>query len=153
MLRSSKYRMDASAKTEICLRPGAELIHRSGWEWVIFMHHLRRIAVELVPGHHRVAVVGPDKDDDRHQCLREVPGERLGGGKRHHANSRPASGDHPRSTGAPAAGVWPQSPRRLAQAAARACVADPLRSEEHTSELQSLMRNSYAVFCLKQKKQ
>src|SRR3546814_7886429 len=27
------------------------------------------------------------------------------------------------------------------------------RSEEHTSELQSLMRNSYAVFCLKTKKQ
>src|SRR3546814_8999868 len=27
----------------------------------------------------------------------------------------------------------------------------PERSEEHTSELQSLMRNSYAVFCLKQK--
>src|SRR3546814_9806081 len=28
-----------------------------------------------------------------------------------------------------------------------------LRSEEHTSELQSLMRISYAVFCLKQKTQ
>src|SRR3546814_2824749 len=27
------------------------------------------------------------------------------------------------------------------------------RSEEHTSELQSLMRHSYAVFCLKKKKQ
>src|SRR3546814_947431 len=27
-----------------------------------------------------------------------------------------------------------------------------LRSEEHTSELQSLMRHSYAVFCLKKKK-
>src|SRR3546814_7076966 len=27
----------------------------------------------------------------------------------------------------------------------------PLRSEEHTSELQSLMRISYAVFCLKNK--
>src|SRR3546814_7523212 len=27
-----------------------------------------------------------------------------------------------------------------------------VRSEEHTSELQSLMRTSYAVFCLKQKK-
>src|SRR3546814_3608102 len=27
------------------------------------------------------------------------------------------------------------------------------RSEEHTSELQSLMRNSYAVFCLKKKNQ
>src|SRR3546814_7788292 len=29
--------------------------------------------------------------------------------------------------------------------------AGPARSEEHTSELQSLMRNSYAVFCLKKK--
>src|SRR3546814_13712793 len=29
---------------------------------------------------------------------------------------------------------------------------DQLRSEEHTSELQSLMRISYAVFCLKKKK-
>src|SRR3546814_9829961 len=27
----------------------------------------------------------------------------------------------------------------------------PMRSEEHTSELQSLMRIAYAVFCLKQK--
>src|SRR3546814_4414561 len=34
----------------------------------------------------------------------------------------------------------------------RACPAEPLaRSEEHTSELQSLMRISYAVFCLKKK--
>src|SRR3546814_7600357 len=35
------------------------------------------------------------------------------------------------------------------------CVAPDLigfRSEEHTSELQSLMRISYAVFCLKKKK-
>src|SRR3546814_943159 len=30
--------------------------------------------------------------------------------------------------------------------------ADSPRSEEHTSELQSLMRISYAVFCLKKKK-
>src|SRR3546814_5263338 len=29
---------------------------------------------------------------------------------------------------------------------------DVMRSEEHTSELQSLMRISYAVFCLKKKK-
>src|SRR3546814_9890635 len=38
----------------------------------------------------------------------------------------------------------------------RRCIAEqPMRrqrSEEHTSELQSLMRISYAVFCLKQKK-
>src|SRR3546814_4360591 len=35
----------------------------------------------------------------------------------------------------------------------RDCAQQPLpRSEEHTSELQSLMRISYAVFCLKKKK-
>src|SRR3546814_1998967 len=34
------------------------------------------------------------------------------------------------------------------------CIQDAgrIRSEEHTSELQSLMRISYAVFCLKKKK-
>src|SRR3546814_5065076 len=31
-------------------------------------------------------------------------------------------------------------------------VAGRVRSEEHTSELQSLMRNSYAVFCLQKTK-
>src|SRR3546814_7072751 len=34
----------------------------------------------------------------------------------------------------------------------RACGQGRRRSEEHTSELQSLMRISYAVFCLKKKK-
>src|SRR3546814_8130084 len=34
----------------------------------------------------------------------------------------------------------------------RRILADLRRSEEHTSELQSLMRISYAVFCLKKKK-
>src|SRR3546814_6083819 len=60
-------------------------------------------------------------------------------------------------------------PRHLTQMATRPCetrrnpaisaLSDPLaarfqvrRSEEHTSELQSLMRISYAVFCLKKKK-
>src|SRR3546814_12175043 len=33
-----------------------------------------------------------------------------------------------------------------------ACSSKGQRSEEHTSELQSLMRISYAVFCLKKKK-
>src|SRR3546814_10611395 len=32
-----------------------------------------------------------------------------------------------------------------------ACCSTSCRSEEHTSELQSLMRISYAVFCLKKK--
>src|SRR3546814_780255 len=34
----------------------------------------------------------------------------------------------------------------------RATMGSGWRSEEHTSELQSLMRSSYAVFCLKKKK-
>src|SRR3546814_10279321 len=40
----------------------------------------------------------------------------------------------------------------LAQLDARDTAALEARSEEHTSELQSLMRISYAVFCLKKKK-
>src|SRR3546814_7045794 len=43
---------------------------------------------------------------------------------------------------APATGGTRRSPARLLER----------RSEEHTSELQSLMRISYAVFCLKKKK-
>src|SRR3546814_4051028 len=35
---------------------------------------------------------------------------------------------------------------------AAAALRRHLRSEEHTSELQSLMRTSYAVFCLQKKK-
>src|SRR3546814_3819138 len=54
-------------------------------------------------------------------------------------------------------GRLPKS-RRVAQKLAPLVVALGMalpvsRSEEHTSELQSLMRNSYAVFCLKKKKQ
>src|SRR3546814_1061584 len=45
----------------------------------------------------------------------------------------------------------PQAVRR-ALLLSRCHIALPSRSEEHTSELQSLMRISYAVFCLKKKK-
>src|SRR3546814_4901302 len=42
---------------------------------------------------------------------------------------------------------------RVSTLAASFSVMSLIRSEEHTSELQSLMRISYAVFCLKKKKQ
>src|SRR3546814_2439361 len=42
--------------------------------------------------------------------------------------------------------------RREAASASRREKGSDSRSEEHTSELQSLMRISYAVFCLKKKK-
>src|SRR3546814_9250607 len=42
---------------------------------------------------------------------------------------------------------------RAAKCVAQSSIISPApRSEEHTSELQSLMRISYAVFCLKKKK-
>src|SRR3546814_1892249 len=50
----------------------------------------------------------------------------------------PRSGDAVPSTDAPSVGC-------------EAGNSEPVRSEEHTSELQSLMRISYAVFCLKKK--
>src|SRR3546814_7623050 len=76
--------------------------------------------------------------------------------------------------GAGADGSWPHSPVRsmTGRATARAAIPAPMirslpqsrrsrggtekkgpRSEEHTSELQSLMRISYAVSCLKKKNQ
>src|SRR3546814_1999508 len=51
------------------------------------------------------------------------------------------------------AGATARSSRRHSEITSS--IADPEllgRSEEHTSELQSLMRISYAVFCLKKKK-
>src|SRR3546814_17675732 len=53
--------------------------------------------------------------------------------------------------------LLPQRPDAAAHASPSAAAdpdgrGRPGRSEEHTSELQSLMRSSYAVFCLKKKK-
>src|SRR3546814_6563393 len=46
---------------------------------------------------------------------------------------------------------YPDGPPTFEQRANGADRQDLSRSEEHTSELQSLMRISYAVFCLKKK--
>src|SRR3546814_7024466 len=51
--------------------------------------------------------------------------------------------------------TWESEPSldfKTLMALATAAAAFTSRSEEHTSELQSLMRISYAVFCLKKKK-
>src|SRR3546814_9468322 len=47
--------------------------------------------------------------------------------------------------------AWPEPPLRDLESSAFAKQNIVGRSEEHTSELQSLMRISYAVFCLKKK--
>src|SRR3546814_8048366 len=56
-------------------------------------------------------------------------------------------GGRKHAIGFPAAGLL-----KIIDDATGSLFAELLRSEEHTSELQSLMRISYAVFCLKQKK-
>src|SRR3546814_7091937 len=61
----------------------------------------------------------------------------------------PGPEDRRHAAGAGQGGRAAQVPRRDLQPRRQA--ARPARSEEHTSELQSLMRISYAVFCLKKK--
>src|SRR3546814_6720772 len=68
------------------------------------------------------------------------PGRRRGDGDRRGDAAQPGAGAHPVG-----------GARRLAPRHHRPHGDGVRRSEEHTSELQSLMRISYAVFCLKKK--
>src|SRR3546814_3339586 len=65
----------------------------------------------------------------------------------------PAAGRRARQLRSPAAETAPvpSTPKSVPPWPAQRVAARPHRSEEHTSELQSLMRISYAVFCLKTK--
>src|SRR3546814_8031877 len=84
-------------------------------------------------------------------------GDPADGGRAAHPLSRhPLSACQPQRAQAHEAprqrGQGARPPEKLARHRARHCGAIELRrSEEHTSELQSLMRISYAVFCLKKK--
>src|SRR3546814_7913929 len=90
--------------------------------------------------HHRPPVVAPGTMDLRHRCRRQwfgvEPRERLFGRLTQRLFHRGAQG------------IEGQGGRLAVELLE---FGDP-RSEEHTSELQSLMRISYAVFCLKKKK-
>src|SRR3546814_3493457 len=68
-----------------------------------------------------------------------------------HRSDLPCRGDGPRRLFAVALLHRVEKPCAGRSAARRAGPAGD-RSEEHTSELQSLMRISYAVFCLKKQK-
>src|SRR3546814_4905077 len=66
--------------------------------------------------------------------------------------SAPRRRPHPHRHGLPPPGPAPRPARRLRRDRRPVLERKPgSRSEEHTSELQSLMRISYAVFCLKKK--
>src|SRR3546814_9786058 len=85
----------------------------------------------------------------------------IGGSGRGRPSLRPPPTPHAEEPAL--AGVSKHALAGVSKHAAPPVPADPLpaaterrprpRSEEHTSELQSLMRISYAVFCLKKKKQ
>src|SRR3546814_6201262 len=84
---------------------------------------------------------------DQARCQASLPLSQAGGDR------SPVLERPPRSIG-PVANTLdppPPSPHPAAMARTYTSFAD-FRSEEHTSELQSLMRNSYAVFRLKKKK-
>src|SRR3546814_8202767 len=67
------------------------------------------------------------------------------GGRRGAPGVRPPQRGHPL--------LSPRTSRRAGALPGGGPTGLDSRSEEHTSELQSLMRNSYAVFCLKKKTQ
>src|SRR3546814_9670079 len=77
---------------------------------------------------HAVAAQGPEDLGARRLALQLH--EREGG-----VDRRVASADHE------------DAPAGIARAFPSGDIGDAIRSEEHTSELQSLMRISYAVFC------
>src|SRR3546814_4988551 len=91
------------------------------------------------------------------RSFRDHPRDRPGQGRlfeRPHPGDRDAVLDRVRGLSLDPARAWrravdaDRTGRRVEGAQARAVIG---RSEEHTSELQSLMRISYAVFCLKKK--
>src|SRR3546814_8289208 len=89
--------------------------------------------------------------------FRSLARRQLVGGVRQLRRPRRRAGARPPIHDARSHGRFFPSPRILAvpRCRARALRAQKLfgfRSEEHTSELRSLMRISYAVFCLKKKK-
>src|SRR3546814_5551281 len=83
--------------------------------------------------------------------VRELPLHHRVGQEPHHAQVGLCRGEARRAAAAhrPGCGGQQRSVRILQPAGG---VRPRPRSEEHTSELQSLMRISYAVFCLKKKK-
>src|SRR3546814_4173941 len=99
---------------------------------------MHRALLQLLAALRRARRLGVDGRD-------VVPRGVESGERRHREGRRSHEGD------AHGEGLW----RRMgggARLSLTPIVTPDLRSEEHTSELQSLMRISYAVFCLKKKK-
>src|SRR3546814_7021521 len=94
-------------------------------------------------------MVGPPVE--RHRCTRSNH-HRAGSGRRPQAgcDETPDAATEP---GFPRARPGDSRPDSASTHVAKLEIRPIARSEEHTSELQSLMRISYAVFCLQKKNQ
>src|SRR3546814_1980433 len=78
---------------------------------------------------------------NQHECCKNGPSRR--------SKRRPHRGD----TRQPVGGTVGRAIAGASRLHGREALCPTMRSEEHTSELQSLMRISYAVFCLKKNTQ
>src|SRR3546814_3312640 len=99
----------------------------------------------------------PADDDAEHRIEDHVVGvaaRHRGAGLRDQLQQIPVTDEDSRQIGKriPADGQAEDAERDFAMVAHQVLKVQ-IRSEEHTSELQSLMRISYAVFCLKKKTQ
>src|SRR3546814_5196142 len=92
-------------------------------------------------------LLGPVLEDDEQPAIGMRLGENAQMGT---FGKRPCLLDRLRSSGEPLPPLVAPA-QEIALLGDAPLLAHPLRSEEHTSELQSLMRISYAVFCLKKK--
>src|SRR3546814_3615215 len=90
--------------------------------------------------------MGKEELDDDRDVAQQLDIER-GQAPRQEAAARPKAADE----GSQEAGAGDGDERELEREHKALQQIAAVRSEEHTSELQSLMRISYAVFCLKKK--
>src|SRR3546814_10700577 len=113
------------------------------WECTFMFYGFFVLMIRRPPRSTRTDTLFPYTTLFRSRECRQHPdrrpgGERAGAGRPRHRHGVPELRALPAHVGLPEHGLRAAQPRR--------------RSEEHTSELQSLMRISYAVFCLKKKK-
>src|SRR3546814_5761804 len=127
----------------------------SDWSSVVCSSDLQRLRASLAAALFRglTPACAERKPDKRQAAHRPVAAAQHQGasdeqGIRHPTGERKRAGKAGTAEGAAAAGDPDPRPERRPLLRSR---QPGRRSDEHTSELQSLMRISYAVFCLKKK--
>src|SRR3546814_2115413 len=122
---------------------------------LVLAHHAAQLAGQFVEAGFLCGVLEFQRRGVRGNLGRRVVDRRQAESEHQHAcNGHRADGaDHLPSSSRSSTGT--SSSAMIASSSAPTCFQRtmPSRSDEHTSELQSLMRISYAVFCLKKKKQ